>query len=180
MRNKFLVTILLASLSAVAQPQTRQIQSLDSDWRFLQSDASGAQSPTFDDSSWRAVTLPHDWSIVGPVKEDAPSRAAGGFFPTGIGWYRRTLTLPKLDPTKRTFIAFDGIMANSDVYCNGELLGHRPYGYFSFNYDLTPHLHTGKTSSPSASTTRSNPPPAGTQVQASTATSASSPPAPSI
>ena len=144
MRNKFLVTILLASLSAVAQPQTRQIQSLDSDWRFLQSDASGAQSPTFDDSSWRAVTLPHDWSIVGPVKEDAPSRAAGGFFPTGIGWYRRTLTLPKLDPTKRTFIAFDGIMANSDVYCNGELLGHRPYGYFSFNYDLTPHLHTGK------------------------------------
>ncbi len=144
MRNKFLLTILLISLSAAAHSQSRQIQQLDTDWRFLQSDAPDAQSPTFDDSAWKPVTLPHDWCIAGPVEENAPSRGAGGFFPTGIGWYRRTLTLPKLDPTKRTFIAFDGIMANSDVYCNGELLGHRPYGYVSFNYDLTPHLHAGK------------------------------------
>ena len=144
MRNKFLLTILLISLSAAAHSQSRQIQQLDTDWRFLQSDAPDAQSPTFDDSAWKLVTLPHDWSIAGPVEENAPSRGAGGFFPTGIGWYRRTLTLPKLDPARRTFIAFDGIMANSDVYCNGELLGHRPYGYVSFNYDLTPHLHTGR------------------------------------
>ena len=47
-------------------------------------------------------------------------------------------------PPNASYIAFDGIMANSDVYCNGELLGHRPYGYVSFNYDLTPHLHAGK------------------------------------
>ncbi len=132
------------AFSALHSTQPREIQSFDSDWRFLQSDAPGAESPTFDDSTWKSVTLPHDWSIAGPVEENAPSRAAGGFFPTGIGWYRRTLTLAKLDPTKRTFIAFDGIMANSDVYCNGELLGHRPYGYVSFNYDLTPHLHAGK------------------------------------
>jgi len=127
-----------------ASAQSRQIQQLDTDWRFLQSDAPDAQSPTFDDSAWKAITLPHDWSIAGPVEENAPSRAAGGFFPTGIGWYHRTLELKKLDPTKHTYIAFDGIMANSDVYCNGELLGHRPYGYVSFNFDLTPHLHAGK------------------------------------
>ena len=132
------------AFSALHSTQPREIQSFDSDWRFLQSDAPGAESPTFDDSTWKSVTLPHDWTIAGPVEENAPSRAAGGFFPTGIGWYRRTLALAKLDPTKRTFIAFDGIMANSDVYCNGELLGHRPYGYVSFNYDLTPHLHAGK------------------------------------
>ena len=138
--------LLLSALvhATPACSQQREIQQFTSNWRFLQSDAPGAQSPTFDDSAWVPVTLPHDWSIAGPVKEDAPSRGAGGFFPTGIGWYRHTLTLAKLDPTKRTFIAFDGIMANSDVYCNGELLGHRPYGYVSFNYDLTPHLHTGK------------------------------------
>jgi beta-galactosidase len=139
-------TLLLASLvltPALTLAQ-RQIQQLDSDWRFLQSDAPNAQSPTFDDSAWKTVTLPHDWAIAGPVEENAPSRAAGGFFPTGIGWYRHELTIPKSDPAKRTFIAFDGVMANSDVYCNGELLGHRPYGYVSFNYDLTPHLHAGK------------------------------------
>jgi beta-galactosidase len=147
MRRTFLLaSVLLVPLAqtAAAQPHPRQIQQFTTDWRFLQSDTPGAESSTFDDSSWKPVTLPHDWSIAGPVEENAPSRAAGGFFPTGIGWYRRTLALPKLDPAKRTFIAFDGIMANSDIYCNGELLGHRPYGYVSFNYDLTPHLHAGK------------------------------------
>jgi beta-galactosidase len=147
MRRKILLAALFfTSILAVAQTQThpRQIQQFTEGWLFLQSDALGAESPTFDDSAWKTVTLPHDWSIAGPVEEDAPSRAAGGFFPTGIGWYRKAFTLAKLDPTKRTFIAFDGIMANSDVYCNGALLGHRPYGYVSFNYDLTPHLHAGK------------------------------------
>jgi beta-galactosidase len=135
------------SISLHAAPGSsgpRQIRQFTTGWRFLQSDAPGAQSQSFDDSAWKAVTLPHDWSIAGPVEENAPSRAAGGFFPTGIGWYRHTLEIPKLDPTKRIFIAFDGIVANSDVYCNGELLGHRPSGYVSFNYDLTPHLHIGK------------------------------------
>jgi beta-galactosidase len=142
---KFLLFLLAAFLHAApAYAQQRQILQFTSDWHFTQSDPADAQSPAFNDSTWPTVTLPHDWSIAGPVKEDAPSRAAGGFFPTGIAWYRHTLEITKLDPTKRTYIAFDGIMANSDVYCNGELLGHRPYGYVSFNYDLTPHLHAGK------------------------------------
>ena len=142
----FSVALLIPGLLQVfsASAQSRQIQQFNTDWRFLQSDAPNAQSLNFDDSIWKPVTLPHDWAIAGPVEENAPSRAAGGFFPTGVGWYRRTLALPKLDPAKRIYIAFDGVMANSDVYCNGELLGHRPYGYVSFNYDLTSHLHTGK------------------------------------
>jgi beta-galactosidase len=147
MRRSFLLATAILTTHAFAAlhlAQPRGIQSLDSDWRFSQSDPASAKSPTFDDTQWQIVTLPHDWSIAGPVKEDAPSRAAGGFFPTGIAWYRKTLTFPNLDPAKRIFIAFDGIMANSDVFCNGELLGHRPYGYVSFNYDLTPYLHTGK------------------------------------
>ena len=143
-RTFLLATLLLAPVLAAAQSHPRQIQQFTTGWRFLQSDALGAESPTFDDSAWKSVTLPHDWSIAGPVEENAPSRATGGFFPTGTGWYRHTLTFAKLDPTKRTYIAFDGVMANSDVYCNGELLGHRPYGYVSFNYDLTPHLHVGR------------------------------------
>src|SRR5882757_10387211 len=145
-RSLLLATAILTThaFAALHLIQPRSIQSFDSNWRFSQSDSAGAQSPTFDDSTWTLVTLPHDWSIAGPVQENAPSRAAGGFFPTGIGWYRHDPTIAKLDPAKRTFIAFDGIMANSDVYCNGEPLGHRPYGYVSFNYDLTPHLHAGK------------------------------------
>ena len=134
--------------TAPASPSLRGIQQFNLGWKFLQADAPGAEKPDFDDSSWTSVTLPHDWAIAGPVKEDAPSRGAGGFFPTGIGWYRKTFTVPEADATpkapRRTFIVFDGVMANSDVYLNGFLLGHRPYGYISFVCELTPHLQPGK------------------------------------
>jgi beta-galactosidase len=128
-------------------PRPRVVQQFTTGWRFLQADAAGAEKPEFDDSAWTAVTLPHDWSIAGPFKEDAAAKGAGGFAPTGVGWYRKTFTVPNADATptaaRRTFIVFDGVMANSDVYLNGELLGHRPYGYVSFVYELTPALHPG-------------------------------------
>src|SRR6185437_9457377 len=126
-----------------AGASTRQVQPFTSGWRFLQSDALGAQAPSFDDSSWQTVTLPHDWAIAGPIDEKSPTGPAGGFFPAGIGWYRKTFDVPAAAATRRTFIVFDGVMANSDVWINGELLGHRPYGYVSFYYDLTDHLHYG-------------------------------------
>jgi beta-galactosidase len=131
-----------------ASQKPRVIQQFTTGWRFLQADAAGAEKPGFDDSAWKSVTLPHDWSIAGPVKEDAPSKGAGAFMPTGIGWYRKSFTVSATDakPTaaRRAFVVFDGVMANSDVYLNGELLGHRPYGYVSFEYELTPHLQAGK------------------------------------
>jgi beta-galactosidase len=149
----FFATFLVFSsmLHAAAAPATqrpRVIEQFTTGWRFLQADAPGAEKPSFDDSAWAAVTLPHDWSIAGPFKQDAPSRGAGAFAPNGIGWYRKTFTVPDVDATanatRRTFIVFDGVMANSDVYLNGELLGHRPYGYVSFVYELTPHLQPGE------------------------------------
>ncbi len=104
---------------AAAPQQPRVIQQFTTGWRFLQADATGAEKPAFDDTSWKQVTLPHDWSIAGPPEEDAPSRGAGAFMPTGIGWYRKTFTVPAADakPTaaRRTFIVFDGVMANRDV-----------------------------------------------------------------
>ena len=131
-----------------ASQKPRTIQQFTTGWRFLQADAAGAEKPGFDDSAWKSVALPHDWAIAGPVKEDAPSKGAGAFMPTGVGWYRKSFTVPAADakPTaaRRTFVVFDGVMANSDVYLNGELLGHRPYGYVSFVYELTPHLRAGK------------------------------------
>ncbi len=136
----------LYAAPAAAGPRT--IQQFTTGWKFLKADAPGAEKPGFDDSAWTGVTLPHDWAIAGPVKEDAAERGAGGFFPTGIGWYRKSFTVPEVDATpaaaRRTFVVFDGVMANSDVYLNGELLGHRPYGYVSFVYELTPHLHPGQ------------------------------------
>lgn len=136
-----------APTATAALQRPRVVQQFTTGWRFLEADAAGAEKPDFDDSTWTTVTLPHDWAIAGPFKEDAATRGAGGFAPSGVGWYRKTFTVPEIDasPTaaRRTFVVFDGIMANSDVYINGELLGHRPYGYVSFYYELTPHLHPG-------------------------------------
>ena len=146
MRRFATLCLLLAAVTAHASGRgtsTRQVQMFTHGWRFLQSDAVGAELPSFNDSSWQEVTLPHDWAIAGPADSKNPTGGGGGFFPAGIGWYRKTFDVPASDSARRTFIVFDGVMANSDVWINGEPIGHRPYGYVSFVYDLTDHLHYG-------------------------------------
>jgi len=117
--------------------------SLDADWRFSRAYATGAESPGFDDTKWRVVNAPHDWSIEGPFAASNPTGGAGGFLPAGIGWYRKHFDLPKEYAARRVFIEFDGVMANSDVWINGMHLGKRPYGYVSFGYELTKDLVIG-------------------------------------
>ncbi|MGA2798572.1 MAG: glycoside hydrolase family 2, partial [Thermoguttaceae bacterium] len=73
--------------------RTRITSSFDQDWRFLKADAPGAETPDFDDSAWRTLNLPHDWSIEGPFDEKNPTGGAGGFLPAGVGWYRKHFTL---------------------------------------------------------------------------------------
>jgi len=121
----------------------RRIMRFDDHWRFLKADAPGAEQPGFDDASWRPVVIPHDWSIEGPFDQNAPTRGAGGFLPAGVAWYRNHFLLPSAEASRRVFVEFDGVMANSDVWINGFHLGRRPYGYVSFRYDLTGHLNFG-------------------------------------
>ncbi len=129
--------------SAIALKPARTITNFNIQWKFLQGDPAHAEQPLFDDSAWRAVTVPHDWSIAGPVDMANPSGPAGGFFPTGVAWYRKAFTLPAGDVDRHVYIVFDGVMANSDVWINGIHLGQRPNGYVSFFYELTGHLHFG-------------------------------------
>ena len=124
-------------------PSSRSTLSFDFDWLFLKGEAEGAESPQFDDSTWRKLDVPHDWSIEGPFDKNNKTGGAGGFLPAGIGWYRKHFTLPSLSEHKRVFVDFDGVMANSDVWINGFHLGKRPYGYVSFRYELTGHLSFG-------------------------------------
>jgi beta-galactosidase len=120
--------------------QNRRTVQFDSNWRFCLGDEPCA----FSESNWRMVDLPHDWSIEGPFDQKNPTGAAGGFLPAGVGWYKKQFMLPESDKRRRVFIEFDGVMANSDVRINGVLLGHRPFGYVSFRYELTSHLNFGQ------------------------------------
>ena len=128
---------------AVGAQSRRHIQ-FDSDWQFTLGDPPGAEKTAFSDSNWRTLDVPHDWSIEGPFDQKNPTGAAGGFLPAGVGWYRKHFTLPESQARRRVFVEFDGVMANSDVWINGVHLGHRPFGYVSFRYELTNHLNFGQ------------------------------------
>ncbi len=126
-----------------AQRPVRITESFDNNWRFLKSDAQGAERPDFNDGAWRTLDVPHDWSIEGPFDEKNPTGRGGGFLPAGVGWYRKHFTLPAAAARRRVFVEFDGVMANSDVWINGHHLGKRPYGYVGFRYELTGQLNFG-------------------------------------
>ena len=140
----FFVCLLFQSLNLCAQ-KNASIQ-IDNNWTFLLGAAQGAEQPKFNDSSWRKIDLPHDWSIEdlkginSPFNKYAISQVSGGFTTGGTGWYRKTFVVPSADKGKKIFIQFDGVYMNADVWINGHHLGNHPYGYTSFIYDLTDYL----------------------------------------
>ncbi|HXI29577.1 MAG TPA: glycoside hydrolase family 2 TIM barrel-domain containing protein, partial [Vicinamibacterales bacterium] len=115
----------------------RSIATFDDGWLFFKGDATGADATGFNDSSWRGVTVPHDWSIEGPFDQNATTTGTGGYLPAGIGWYRKHFMLPTTQMGKRIFVEFDGVMANADIYVNGTRLGTHANGYMSFRYEMT-------------------------------------------
>ncbi len=139
----FLVFLLAAAESLMAQTGPRFIAGFNDSWKFFPGDADEAYKPDFNDSSWRVLDLPHDWSIEGTVDQKAPAGGAGGYFPTGIGWYRKHFRVSKNDLKMINLILFDGVYMNSDVWLNGNHLGHYPFGYNSFYYHLNPYLKEG-------------------------------------
>jgi beta-galactosidase len=116
----------------------------NADWKFHLGEVPGFMLPDFEDSSWRKLDLPHDWSIEGEFSESNPAGDAGGYLPNGIGCYRKSFKLPESLKGKRISVRFDGIYMNSTVYINGIYLGNRPYGFSTFEYDLTPYLQYGE------------------------------------
>jgi beta-galactosidase len=130
-----------ALAGAESAPSPREIIPLDNGWRFHLGDDPAARRPDFDDTSWRTLDVPHDWSIEGPVNPPPEGEGNGGYFSHGIGWYRKSFTLPPT-ASKKVLIEFDGVYMNSEVWFNGQLLGRRPYGFIGFRYDLTQFLKT--------------------------------------
>ncbi len=129
----------------------------DRAWKFHRGDAEGAEDPAYDDSHWRLLDLPHDWSVedipqfadsfpptdppaAGPFSPASPGGLSTGFTLGGIGWYRKAFSLDTDDIDKRIYVRFDGVYMNADFWINGHHLGNHPYGYTSFSYDLTPYL----------------------------------------
>jgi beta-galactosidase len=126
---------------AHAADSPRQRHTMDFGWKFFLGDPADAQQIDFNDSNWQSIDLPHDWSIFGPVDENTPAGGAGGYLPTGIGWYRKIFRLPDSFKGRHIAVEFDGVYENSEVWINNHSLGKRPFGYIGFEYDLTPYLN---------------------------------------
>ncbi|WP_405608715.1 glycoside hydrolase family 2 TIM barrel-domain containing protein [Streptomyces sp. NBC_00076] len=137
---------------AAADAKGRSTVALRDGWRFALVNPGGITDPTgaytdaaatgYDDSGWREVAVPHDWSIeLAPTTQNGTTSGTG-FFPGGLGWYRLAFTLPPALAGKRISVEFDGVYMDSYVHCNGTEVGRHPYGYTGFAFDLTDLLHT--------------------------------------
>src|SRR6266478_1430633 len=132
-------------------PASRRATQFDAEWRFQRGGALGAEGFAFDDSGWRQIDLPHDWSIEdlpgrgSPFDPDAISQVSGGFTTGGSGWYRKTFVLPAEVKGNRVVIQFDGVYMNAEVWLNGVGLGGHPYGYTSFSFDVSGQARFGAT-----------------------------------
>jgi beta-galactosidase len=140
------IGLVIALSIAACKPSDKEIritENFNDGWSFKLGDEANAADTGYNDSSWRKLSLPHDWSIEGSFSEQHPATAGGGALPGGIGWYRKSFLLPGSDSVKNIFIDFDGVYRCSEVTINGHRLGMRPNGYISFRYDLTPYLNFG-------------------------------------
>ena len=130
--------LLFVSCSEASKP--RVVEDFNFDWCFALGDSEEYASESYDDSDWRRLHLPHDWSIEGEFDANNPATPSGGALPGGIGWYRKHFRTPNLEGKIMT-VEFDGIFMNSTVYVNGSEVGYRPYGYSSLSYDITEWLN---------------------------------------
>ena len=135
---------LVCVLCALTTLQARERQNFDAGWLFLLADSAQMSDADYQDSWWRRLDVPHDWAIEGDFYVSNPSGASGGALPGGVGWYRKHFSINQETITNnRFFLEFDGVYMNSTVYVNGQKAGFRPYGYSSFEYDITPYVHEG-------------------------------------
>lgn len=142
-KKQVLFFFLLMMLQNSFAQSPRRVIDFNSNWKFFLGDDSTAINANYDDAKWRELSLPHDWSIESNFIKDAPATNQGGALSGGVGWYRKTFTVPQSSKNKNVFIQFDGIYKNSEVWINGHYLGKRPNGYISFQYDVTPWLKLG-------------------------------------
>ncbi|MFR9581454.1 MAG: glycoside hydrolase family 2 TIM barrel-domain containing protein, partial [Rikenellaceae bacterium] len=161
MKRILLLILIFATCNTFAntwsETSVRESQNFNSDWKFTLGDAPEYREPSFDDSGWRKLSLPHDWSIESEYTPDFPTGKNNGFFSEGLGWYRKSFTIPTEDKNQQFVIQFDGVFMNSEVWINGRYLGRRPFGYSTFRYDLTDALKFGEANTIAVRVDNSNP-----------------------
>ena len=119
---------------APAPSALRQRINFNREWRFQLGDPAGAQAPSFNDSNWDPIGLPHSFSI--------PYFLSTRFY-TGYGWYRKHFDVPASWSGRRINLEFDGAFQDAEVFVNGRPIGEHKGGYTGFTFDITAAVRPG-------------------------------------
>jgi len=164
MRKLVFVAIVFAVLfnaGCVERESLRTVVRLDEGWKFIRKEMEGAEQVGADTSKWETVEVPHDWAIKGPfdkeidrqivrVRQDLEKVAkertgrTGALPHIGVGWYRKSFTLPEFTKGKKALLTFDGAMSDARVFVNGKKVGRWPFGYNYFYFDISEYLKDGE------------------------------------
>lgn len=115
----------------------REVYDFKPNWRFLKSDAVGAETVAFDDSSWGPVNLPHGLELL-------PAEASGSINYQGPAWYRKRFALPAEATGKKLFLHFEGVMGKSKVWINGQLVAEHFGGFLPIHIDMSRQVTAGE------------------------------------
>ncbi len=138
----FCVVFMLFCVNCIKAQRTET--NFNNNWNFILEDNPLFSNQKIDVSSWQNINVPHDWSFEKGVRKGGDQGQGGGYHDGGIGWYRKDFKIKKESLSKITYMNFDGVYMNSEVWVNGNYLGKRPYGYISFRYDVSKFLKEGK------------------------------------
>jgi beta-galactosidase len=147
----YLFILLFLVNNLIAQDTFHRNIPFDEDWLFFKGGQFAAEKPEFNDSAWRKLDLPHDWSIEdlpgsnSPFNKNAIGQQNTGFATGGTGWYRKHFVVPAEQKGQRIIIRFDGVYSNAEIWNNGQSIGKQSYGYSSFEFDITEKIRFGET-----------------------------------
>ena len=131
----FFLVLTFFSLSSFGQ---RTKYNFNSNWKVFVGDATGAEATTFDDASWKAVTLPYAWNEDDAFRNDIRDHS------TGIAWYRKKFKVPLSARGQKVFLEFEGIRQAGDFYFNGKHIGIHENGVTAFGFDVTELVKPGE------------------------------------
>ncbi|CAA7072297.1 Beta-galactosidase (EC [Lentimonas sp. CC11] len=142
-----MVAVLASSLGATAlttkfstagfysvEGSPRTVASFNPGWRFYKGDVAGAEAIDFDDSQWQAANLPHGLEVLG-------ENASGGRNYQGIAWYRKSFSAKPTMAGGRTFLYFEAVMGEAQIWVNGQHLAEHFGGYLPIAIDVTDALN---------------------------------------
>ncbi|WP_200980001.1 glycoside hydrolase family 2 TIM barrel-domain containing protein [Echinicola sp. 20G] len=136
------LTLLIIFLTAPVFSQ-RIISNFNNDWHFILADSAAFSNTDYDDAHWEVLDVPHDWAFEKGVRKGGDQGQGGGYHDGGVGWYRKSFHINASSLFNVSYINFDGVYMNSEVWVNGNYLGKRPYGYISFRYNISKFLKEG-------------------------------------